>query len=152
MKIEAEATVPASAEAVFEFLADLENHWELADRFIEVVSLEREALDKPARGGRVRMHGPLGTRRTTTTRVVTAEPHRSLSGTVELSGGTRARVHWGLMPDVGATRVRLSAELERSALLDRLLLAAGGRIWLRRRFEAILEVLAGRFAANQSSV
>jgi hypothetical protein len=31
----------AIPEAVFEFLSDLENHWALTDRFVEVLELER---------------------------------------------------------------------------------------------------------------
>ena len=37
--IEADGLIPAGREAVFAFLADLANHWDLADRWVEVVSL-----------------------------------------------------------------------------------------------------------------
>jgi uncharacterized protein YndB with AHSA1/START domain len=144
--IVAEWTVPAPPESVFEFLSDLENHWALADRFIEVVELECPAEGQAAQGGTVRMRGPLGSRRTARTRVVSAEPTHSMRGTATLSGGTSAHVHWLLSPTDGGTRVGLTAELERVAAVDRLLLASGGRRWLRRRFHAILETLADRFA------
>ena len=146
--IEAETTVPASPDAVFGFLSDLENHWALADRFIEVVELERADGDEPVQGGTVRMHGPLGTRRTARTRVVSVEQAHSLSGTATLSGGTSARVRWLLSPVTGGTRVCLSAELERPGPVDRVLLAVGGRRWLRHRFGAILRTLADRFATS----
>jgi hypothetical protein len=37
--IEAAALVPAPPEDVFAFLSDLRNHWRLADRFVEVLTL-----------------------------------------------------------------------------------------------------------------
>lgn len=139
--VEASALVEASPEAVFGFLSDLRNHWRLADRFVEVLTLE--ASDGVhADGGRVRVRGPLGMRRTATTRVVAARAPRLMIGTADLGSGTRARVSWTLAPRFGSTRVRLAAELERARPLDRVLLAAGGRWWLERRFASTLEQLA----------
>lgn len=65
-EIKAGGYVPAPRAPIFEFLADLENHWQLAGPFIEVVGLERPSgqSDAPAVGGRVRMRGPLGLWRT----------------------------------------------------------------------------------------
>src|ERR687886_2567570 len=102
--IEAAALVPAPAEDVFAFLSDLRNHWRLADRFVEVVTLE--ASDGVhADGGQVRVRGPLGLRRTATTRVVAAREPRLMIGTAELSGGgTRARVSWTIAGRLGASR------------------------------------------------
>ena len=40
-RIAAERVVAASPPVVFAFLADLENHWLLTDRFVEVLTLER---------------------------------------------------------------------------------------------------------------
>jgi hypothetical protein len=140
--------VDAPAGEIFGFLSDLENHWELADRFIEVLSLERRN-DGPAYGGQVRMRGPLGIRRTVTTRVVETAPVTLMRGTAELAGGGRAGVSWSLGAEEGGTRVRLTAELERSSTLDRVLLAAGGRAWLERRFDAILATLAARLEGGR---
>jgi carbon monoxide dehydrogenase subunit G len=134
MRIEASRVVPASPEAVFAFLSDLKNHWKLMARWVEAVTLEDS-------NGTVRIHGPLGLRRTARTTVVDAEPSHVIHGTAELSGGTLAQISWELGEDVGGTAVRLSAEVERAALPDRLLLALGGRTWMKRRFEAILERL-----------
>jgi hypothetical protein len=125
---------------VFAFLHDLDNHWLLADRFIEVVH-----LDGGGEGGKVRLRGPLGLGRTVTTRVVTAEPVSSIVGTADLSGGTQATVRWTLTPIEGGTQVELAAYVERAGALDRLLLAMGARRWLRRRFSSILVTLARRF-------
>ena len=147
--IEAAALVPAPPEDVFTFLSDLRNHWRLADRFVEVVTLD--ASDGVhADGGQVRVRGPLGLRRTATTRDVAAKASRLLIGTAELPGGTRARVSWTLAGRLGATRVRLAAELERTTRLDRLLLALGGRWWLRRLFADALDRLAGELTARDS--
>jgi hypothetical protein len=54
--IQATTIVPAPQEEVFAYLSDLGNHWELADRFVDVLSLDRPAGDPaaPATGGRVR--------------------------------------------------------------------------------------------------
>ena len=143
--VEAMALVPAPAEEVFDFLADLENHWLVADRFVEVVELHRED-DGRATGGVVRVRGPLGLRRAVTTRVAAAKPPRLLIGTAELTSGTRARVSWALAGRLESTRVRLSASVERAAVSDRLLLLLGGRWWLRRRFAATLESLTREFS------
>ena len=146
--IEAAALVPAPPEDVFAFLSDLRNHWRLADRFVEVLTLEASDDGARADGGRVRLRGPLGLRRTAVTRVVAAKPPRLLIGTADLQGGTRARVSWVIARRLGASRVRLAAEVERAGTLDRLLLAAGGRRWLRRRFERTLERLAEELGAR----
>jgi uncharacterized protein YndB with AHSA1/START domain len=138
--VEAAALVPAPPEDVFAFLSDLRNHWRLADRFVEVLTLE-SSDGGCADGGRVRVRGPLGLRRTVTTRVVAARAPRLLIGTAELASGTRARVSWVIAGRLGSSRVRLAAELEQARPLDRLLLAAGGRWWLRRRFASTLERL-----------
>jgi carbon monoxide dehydrogenase subunit G len=131
MRIEASRVVAASPEAVFGFLSDLENHWKLTGRWVEAVSIDDGS-------GRVRIHGPLGLRRTARTTVVDAHPSHVMHGTAELSGGTLARVAWELGEDAGGTAVRLSAEVEHATLPDRLLLTLGGRPWMHRRFEAIL--------------
>jgi hypothetical protein len=145
MVVTASRLVRAPRMDVFEFLRHLENHWLLADRFIEVLELER-SLDGSAHGGRVRMRGPLGLRRTATTRVTATDSDCEISGTAELAGGTRARVSWSLA-DEGATitRVSLGAEVERAVRIDRLLLQLGGRRWVAGRFAAILDRLALRF-------
>jgi Polyketide cyclase / dehydrase and lipid transport len=139
--IEAAALVPAEPEDVFEFLSDLGNHWRLAGRFVEVVELGSGGNGAAPDRGTVRLRGPLGMRRTARTKVTAARPPRLMIGTADV-GGTRAHVSWTLARRLGATRVRLAAELDRVAPLDRLLLALGGRRWLERRFEETLESLA----------
>lgn len=141
MTIEASRVVAAAPEAVFSFLAKLENHWRLAGRWVEPIAIDDSS-------GQVRIHGPLGLRRTARTTVVDAQPSHVIHGTAELSGGTRARVAWELAEDVGGTAVRLCADVERAAPLDRALLALGGAPWMRRRFDAILEKLEDELRAR----
>ena len=148
--VAATALVPAPAEEVFAFLDDLGNHWIVADRFIEVIDLHRPDGDR-AEGGAVRLRGPLGLRRTVLTRVAATKPPRLLIGTAEMGPRTRARVSWALAEHRGSTRVRLAAAVERASRVDRLLLAAGGRRWLERRFAATLEGLAAEFAGREEA-
>lgn len=150
VEIAATGLVPAPAPEVFGFLADLENHWLLADRFIEVVRLQRGPHGR-ADGGRVRLRGPLWVRRTAATRVLAPDPPRSMVGVAELGGGTRAFVRWELSGMDRATRVRLEATIERTGRLDRILLRLGGRSWLERRFGAVLQRLARRFLAASAA-
>jgi uncharacterized protein YndB with AHSA1/START domain len=124
--IVAERTIDAPRERVFEFLAHLPNHWRLHDALEEVDSIENTTA-------RVRLRGPLRISRDARTEVLEAVAPERLRGRADLSGGTRARVGWDL-EDAGAgtTRVRLTTEIEAAPLRDRLLLALGGRWWVRR--------------------
>ena len=145
--IEAAALIDAPPEDVFDFLSDLGNHWRVADRFVEVLSLG--ASDGAhADSGRVRVRGPLGLGRTATTRVAAARAPRLIIGTAEMGESTRARVSWILAGRLGSTRVRLAAEIENASSFDRLVLALGGRWWLRRRFASTLDRLAREMGSH----
>ena len=126
----AERLVDSRPAALFAFLSDLRRHWELLPGAVEVLGADEA-------GAVIRVHGPLGIRRTLRTRVTAMRaPHR-LAG--RASGPrTTALVSWSLTPDGERTRVRLAVELERASLRDRLLLAGGGAVWLRRRFAIAL--------------
>jgi uncharacterized protein YndB with AHSA1/START domain len=137
--VNATRLIKADQERVFEFLSDLSNHWQLADGAISVVSVA------PGDGGRVRMRGPLGVRRTVDTSVEVVDPPRAIAGSAAIGYRTHARVSWTLVPLADGTQVELTAQVERAAPLDRLLLAAGGRVWLEGRFRLILGTLAERF-------
>jgi len=147
----AERVVAAPRPVVFDFLADLENHWLLADRFVEVLTLERPPGGGPARGGRVRVRGPLGISRTAQTRVAEADPPHAIAGTASVGRRTEAQVRWTLAPEGESTRVRLEAAVQRAGTIDAVLLAAGGRRWLGRRFDSILATLARRMDDAQDS-
>jgi hypothetical protein len=143
--IRAAGLVPAPAPVVFAYLADLGRHWELADRFIEVLELERAGggdAAGPATGGRVRVRGPLGVRRTAVTTVRSAEPPARMAGSARIGRRTAAAVSWTLAPRGVVTSVTLEATVLDTGRIDRLLLRLGGRAWLARRFVAILERLA----------
>ncbi|HYU61016.1 MAG TPA: SRPBCC family protein [Solirubrobacterales bacterium] len=147
-ELSAAALVAAPPEEVFAFLADLENHWALADRFIEV--LELSGTPGARDGGRVRMHGPLGLGRTARTRVEAAHPTHLMIGAAEMGRRSRACVSWTLTPSGRGTSVRLTATLDQAGLLDRFLLLLGGRWWMRRRFVAVVRNLADRFGSASS--
>src|SRR3954463_4426637 len=141
--IEAAALIPAPPEEVFEFLSDLSNHWRLADRHLTVVG-----LDGDKDGATVQIRGPLGLRRTAHTHVTASRAPRLMIGTAQLGDGTRASVSWTLAGRMNQTRVRLAASVENASPLDRVLLALGGRIWMRRVFRPAPGRLAGLFWAE----
>jgi uncharacterized protein YndB with AHSA1/START domain len=135
--VSATREIDAPPADVFAFLADLENHWALAADWVEVVALDR-VDGGPARGGRVRLRGPLGLRRTAQTRLLELDPDRRVAGTAAVGRRTLARVAWDLEPAGAGTCVRLSAEVERLGVTDRVLWALVGRRVMRRGFPAVL--------------
>ncbi|HEX8207592.1 MAG TPA: SRPBCC family protein [Solirubrobacteraceae bacterium] len=133
-----DSLVAAPPDEVFAYLADFPRHWNLLPGVVDVV----EADDT---GALLRLHGPLGVRRTVRTRVTRAHPPLELAGRARTADGSVAVVRWALSPVGGQTRVRLSAEVERTSKLDRALLAMGGERWLDRalaRAVARLELVA----------
>jgi uncharacterized protein YndB with AHSA1/START domain len=135
-RITAETVVDAPPARVFAFLSDLRNHWRLEGKFVAL-----DALDDDAKGGRVRMVGPLGLGRVARTRVVAADPDTALRGSAELGGGTRATVRWDIAPHERGSRVTLAATIDHASPLDRVLLALGGRAWLERLFSSAVRRL-----------
>ena len=150
LEVRATRSVAAEAEEVFAFLADLEHHWLIADRFVDVVKLDGSPGAR--NGGRVRLRGPFGLRRTARTRVEVARPPEEMSGAAELSGGTVAHVRWLLRRADGRTVITLGATIENAGRLDRLLLGLGGRAWLRSRFDGALDALERHLAATPASI
>jgi hypothetical protein len=124
---------------VFEFLADLRNHWLLEPRFVD--------LDEVGgAGGRVRIRGPVGLSRIAETRVLSARPPSAgspgeLDGRADV-GGTVGRVRWVIAAAGDGSEVTLSAWVEHATLVDRSLLALGGRRWLQWIFERAVARLA----------
>ena len=121
----------APPDRVFDFLADLRNHWRLERAFLEL-------QDMGERGGVIRVGGPLGFSRRVRTQVLEAIPPSRVAGRADLRGGTVGLVAWEISPDGDGSRVRLSAEVPQASAIDRVLLALGGRAWLRRLFERAL--------------
>lgn len=140
----AEAVVDASAEEVFAFLADLENHWLLTGPLVRVIHLSGPAEGRD--GGVVRIGGPPGFGRTARTRVVEAQQPESMAGRADIGARTSAAIRWTISPHAGSCRVRLEAHVERAGPLDRLILALGGRRLMRRLFARTVHELARHFA------
>jgi uncharacterized protein YndB with AHSA1/START domain len=147
--VSASRELAAPPDVVFAFLADLENHWMLASDWVEVVALDR-VDGGPARGGRVRLHGPFGLRRTAQTRMLELEPCRRVAGTAAVGRHTLARVAWDLAPSAGGTRVTVSAAVQRLGLGDRVLWALVGRRVMQRGFPAVLRRLQTAIAVPDS--
>lgn len=125
--------VPRPADELFALLADLRGHWDLAGRWVHPVELRAD-------GGTVQVRGPLGLRRTVSTRLDTLKAPARVAGTAA-SGATRAAISWDLEPRGSSTLVTLRADVLAAAPLDRLLLALGGRRWMAWRFAATLQRL-----------
>jgi uncharacterized protein YndB with AHSA1/START domain len=135
--IRAVRVIAAPPEEVFAFLADLENHWLITDRFVRVLSLDGPPGARS--GGRVLIRAPFGLSRVATIRVEGADPPSELLGSAAVGDGTRAEVRWSLSEDGGgATRAELTAHLISASRRDRFLWAAGGRAWMQRRLERAL--------------
>src|SRR4051812_2506952 len=129
-RIESSREIPQPPERVFEFLSDLHNHWQLEDSFIAVNGVRDQ-------GGRILIRGPLGVTREARTEVVAVEPPFRFVGRATL-GTTVGKVAWEIRAAGAGSLVSLSAEVEQASAVDRLLLAVGGRRWLRSRFANVL--------------
>jgi uncharacterized protein YndB with AHSA1/START domain len=139
--IAASRVISSPPERVFEFLSDLHNHWRLDAHFVEV-----EHVDPDGDGGRVRLRGLLGMGRTAHTRVEEAVPNSRLRGRADIGRGTVGRVAWDIEPVDRGSRVALAAVVERAGLLDRAILALGGRRYLRQILTRTLENLERQLA------
>jgi hypothetical protein len=122
---------------VYAFLARLENHRQLGGRDLRV-----STLDANGRGGRVLISAPLGVRRTARTAVTTAREPRRFGGVARIGRNTHARVQWSIEPIPSGALVGLESTICSAGVIDRLLLALGGRWWLRRAFRRTLDALA----------
>jgi Polyketide cyclase / dehydrase and lipid transport len=132
--ISARRQVPAGADETFAFLTSPTTHRRLQVRGIASLSLDGDDL---LSGGAAVLRGPLGVRRTVRTRVALLQPPTRLA-----DSGTAAHVSWTLHPQPdGTTLVELTAVLGPISRGDRVLLAAGGRYWIRRLFSMTLRNL-----------
>ncbi|MDO8188956.1 SRPBCC family protein [Conexibacter sp. JD483] len=137
MEVRAARPIAAAPEAIFAFLANPDRHWQLLGRRLEPL----RAYD--GERSQVRLHGPLGIRRTLWIRLAAERPPHELVGRVEAGrGATIGSVRWTVRPATdGSSVVELTARTELAAPLDRLLLAAGGARWLRQSLERALAAL-----------
>jgi hypothetical protein len=125
--------IHSTPERVYAFLARLENHFRLNDEYLRV-----EELRPDRRGATIAIRAPGGLRRTAWTEVTTALAPRRFGGTVTSSTRTRAGAWWTIDPGSEGTRVALNAEIFPRGIVDRVLLALGGRWWLERRCRRVV--------------
>ena len=140
-KLRAEGVVEHSPEEVYRFLERLENHWRLNDDYLRVESLRADR-----RGATISIRAPGGLRRTARTEVTTALAPRKFGGTITPKTRTRAGAWWTIEPTGSGARVALQAAIVPKGLVDRLLLALGGRWWLERRCERVVAQLGTALA------
>lgn len=150
--IAARKDVRVPAETLYAFLATLDNHWLLADRFVSLVRLHGPVRSRT--GGEIVIRGPWGLRRHARTRLDTYEQASRIVGTAAVGRRTVARVTWALTPIPGGTDVALTASVLAASPLDRVLLLVAAS-WLRRRFLAAivrLETEAPRAAEAEQAL
>jgi hypothetical protein len=66
-RVSANRQIAIDPETAFALLSDLDNHWRLADRFVDVLRLRGPFGAR--HGGEIRIKGPLGVRRTARTTI-----------------------------------------------------------------------------------
>jgi hypothetical protein len=133
VRIAARRHVPVPRQELYERLADLRSHWQLAGRWVQPLELRED-------GGVVRVVGPAGLHRTIHTTLTDAREPECVAGEARI-GRTRAAIQWLLDEDGSGTMVTLRADVLEAGALDRALLALGGRRWMRGRFAATLKRL-----------
>jgi hypothetical protein len=142
--------VPHSPERVYSLVSDLGSHWRLSNRYLRLEEVHGlEGVE--AQGGRIVVAGPLGLRRTAHTTVTTeCQPH-AFGGVAAVGRRTRAVAGWRIEPAGGGAQIVLETTTSTLGPLDRLLLAFGGRWWLRRGFARVLARLAEALDAAASA-
>jgi hypothetical protein len=135
--------VDSTPEQVYSFLERLENHFRLNDEYLRV-----EALRPDKRGATISLRAPGGLRRTASTEVTTALPPRRFGGTVTTTTRTQAGAWWTIEPSADGALVGLHAEIFPRGIVDRVLLALGGRLWLERRCERVVARLDSALASG----
>jgi hypothetical protein len=143
-RIGARKDVLIPADALYAFLARLDNHWLLTDRFVSLVRLHGPVQSRT--GGEITIRGPWGLRRHARTWLDADAQALQLVGTALVGRQTIARVTWALTPIRGGTAVELSASVLAAGPLDRALLVVASP-WLRRRFLAAIVRLEEQAAA-----
>jgi uncharacterized protein YndB with AHSA1/START domain len=139
----ADAVVGAPPSQIYPLLCDLDQHRHLTDDGMRILRLEGEEGRRT--GGLVELRGPMGIKRLVRTSVSGAEPGKRLWGTALTEQGAKAHVDWRLQPRHGErTTVEVRIEVQAARWPERLLLALGGRTWLRARMRAALRRMGER--------
>ena len=135
IRIRARKDIRAPAHALHAFLAALDNHWLLTDRFVSLVRLHGPASSRT--GGEIMIRGPWGMHRHARTWLEADDHPERVAGTAVVGRRTVAHVTWALTPVPGGTAVELAASIVEASVLDRALLRVASP-WLRRRFLAAI--------------
>jgi hypothetical protein len=130
------------AETVYGFLSHLPNHQRMGGRRFRLEAFAADRL-----GARIVICGPLGIRRTVETTITCLHPSRGVGGTAAVGRRTIAHVRWTIRAAGERSYVALTMTVLRIGVLDRLLLAAGGRRWLARSFHRVLTLLSTTIGA-----
>ena len=152
IQISARRALPVGPEEAFAFLVRPHNHRRLATARIDLRDLEM-GREGELRGARLVLRGPLWLRRAARTYVTSTRRSDHLAGTARVGSGTDVDVRWDLTAgDPEETIAVLTATVTRLAAPERLLLALGGRAWVRRLFAATLERLATELSHTQGRI
>jgi hypothetical protein len=135
IRIDARTDISAPAHTLYAFLAALENHWLLTDRFVSLVCLHGPVSSRS--GGEIIIRGPWGLHRHARPWLEADDQPERLAGTALVGRRTVAHVTWALTPVPGGTAVELAASILEASVLDRALLLVASS-WLRRRFLAVI--------------
>jgi uncharacterized protein YndB with AHSA1/START domain len=153
-------TIARPREEVFEYLADIANHRQFTDHYLEDWHLTREDSYGLGAGARFRVKIPLNRFSWADATFIEFEPPRRI---VEAGRGgkfnrVRTLTSYALSAGPGGTtRVELTTETDPTTLADRVGEALGARWWFRRqngkalrRLRAILE--EGREAGPRATI
>ena len=140
--------IPAPAEAVIRFLADLEHHVRLAPESVQLIRLSQPP-GRPAHA-LVRLTGPLGIERMASTELLQTRLANSIAGQARIGKRTVASVTWCAEENGAGSVVTLSATVDAASPIDRMVLILGGGRWLARRFDTALERLSELLPATPS--
>lgn len=135
IRIHARKHIDAPAHTLYAFLAALDNHWLLTDRFVSLVSLHGPVQSRT--GGEITIRGPWGLHRHARMWLEADDHPERLAGTALVGRRTVAHVTWALTPVAGGTAVELAASILEASVLDRALLLVASP-WLQRRFLAAI--------------
>lgn len=152
--IEQHVVVDRPRAEVFEYLADIANHPEFSDHYLQQFRLTREDSYGRGAGARFKLPAPLNRFAWADVTFIEFEPPRRIvmAGRGGKYNRTRLLSEWIVEPGSGGTtRVTLTTETVPAILSDRLMEMLGQRGWLKRkqaralkRLRSILEDGRGR--------
>lgn len=140
-------------EEVFEYLADVANHPEFTDHFLQSFRLLREDSYGRGAGARFRVQKRFNRFGWGDFTFIEVEPPRRIVAVGRAGKYNRVKTYfeWRISPAGRGTKVELTAESEPAQPSDRLFDPLGGRGWFRRkanralrRLQEILEEGTGR--------